>query len=162
MKVITFLRHSKSSWENNIDDINRPLSEIGIKKIKKISNLSKDHFISSEIIFTSSANRALYTSVLLSRALSINLNKIKICDELYTFNYNEVFDFIETIDNNYSEVVLVGHNPAFTEISNYFSENKILNLPTARWFSLKFESDNWSDIINLKPISYLNNLKIGI
>ena len=83
-------------------------------------------------------------------------------DRLYTFNYNKVFDFIETIDNNYSEVVLVGHNPAFTEISNYFSENKILNLPTARWFSLIFESDNWSDIINLKPISYLNNLKIEI
>jgi phosphohistidine phosphatase len=162
MKVITFLRHSKSSWENNIEDINRPLSETGIKKIKKIANLSKDHFISTEIIFTSSANRALHTSVLLSRTLSINLNKIKICDELYTFNYNKVFDFIQTIDNNYLEVVLVGHNPAFTEISNYFSENKILNLSTARWFSLKFESDNWSDIINLKPISYLNNLKIGI
>ena len=161
MKVITFLRHSKSSWENNIEDINRPLSDIGIEKIKKIANSSKHHFISSEIIFTSSANRALYTSVLLSRILSINLNKIKICDELYTFNYNKVFEFIETIDNNYSEIVLVGHNPAFTDISNYFSENKILNLPTARWFSLKFESDNWSDIINLKPISYLNNLKIG-
>ena len=162
MKVITFLRHSKSSWENNLDDINRPLSQTGIEKIKKIANSSKDHFISSEIIFTSSANRALYTSVLLSRILSINLNKIKICDELYTFNYKKVFDFIENIDNNYTEVVLVGHNPAFTEISNYFSENKILNLPTARWFSLKFESDNWLDIINLKPISYLNNLKIGI
>ena len=162
MKVITFLRHSKSSWENNLEDINRPLSQTGIEKIKKIANSSKNHFISSEIIFTSSANRALYTSVLLSRILSINLNKIKICDELYTFNYNKVFDFIENIDNNYTEVVLVGHNPAFTEISNYFSENKILNLPTARWFSLKFESDNWSDIINLKPISYLNNLKIGI
>ena len=162
MKVITFLRHSKSSWENNLEDIHRPLSKIGIEKIKKIAISSKDHFISSEIIFTSSANRALYTSVLLSRILSINLDKIRICDELYTFNYNKVFDFIETIDNNYSKVVLVGHNPAFTDISNYFSENKILNLPTARWFSLKFESDNWSDIINLKPVSYLNNLKIGI
>jgi len=162
MKVITFLRHSKSSWENNLEDIHRPLSKIGIEKIKKIAISSKDHFISSEIILTSSANRALYTSVLLSRILSINLNKIRICDELYTFNYNKVFDFIETIDNNYSKVVLVGHNPAFTDILNYFSENKILNLPTARWFSLKFESDNWSDIINLKPVSYLNNLKIGI
>ena len=162
MKVITFLRHSKSSWENNLEDIHRPLSKIGIEKIKKIAISSKDHFISSEIILTSSANRALYTSVLLSRTLSINLNKIKICDELYTFDHNKVFDFIETINNNYSEVVLIGHNPAFTDISNYFSENKILNLPTSRWFSLKFESDNWADIINLKPTSFLNNLKIGI
>ena len=101
MKVITFLRHSKSSWENNIDDINRPLSEIGIEKIKKIANSSKHHFISSEIIFTSSANRALYTSVLLSRTLSINLNNDTfaiypnpIIDELNVLSFsNEQYTF---------------------------------------------------------------------
>ena len=162
MKVITFLRHSKSSWDYDILDIHRPLSPVGIEKIKKTAISSKDHFISCEIIFTSPANRALYTSILISKNLSINYNKIKICDELYTFNFAEVMKFIKTIDNKYSNVVLVGHNPAYTEISNYFSENKILNLPTARWFSLKFESDNWSDIIDLKPISYLNNLKSGV
>tara|TARA_A100001015_G_scaffold144675_1_gene160512 strand:- start:4674 stop:5162 length:489 start_codon:yes stop_codon:yes gene_type:complete len=162
MKVITFLRHSKSSWDYDILDMHRPLSSVGIEKIKKTSISSKDQFISSEIIFTSSANRALYTSILLSKNLSINYSKIKICDKLYTFNSSEVMEFIKNIDNIYSNVVLVGHNPAYTEISNYFSENKILNLPTARWFSLKFISDNWSDIIDLKPISYLSNLKSGV
>ena len=162
MKVITFLRHSKSSWDYDISDIHRPLSPVGIEKIKKTANLSKDQFISSEIIFTSCANRALYTSILLAKSLSINFNKIKICDELYTFNFIEVMEFVKSIDNIYSNVVLVGHNPAYTEISNYFSENKILNLPTAKWFSLKFKSDNWTDIIDLKPISYLSNLKNGV
>ena len=162
MKVITFLRHSKSSWDYDISDIHRPLSPVGIEKIKKTANLSKDQFISSEIIFTSCANRALYTSILLAKSLTINFNKIKICDELYTFSFSEVMEFIKSIDNIYSNVVLVGHNPAYTEISNYFSENKILNLPTARWFSLKFKSDNWSDIIDMKPISYLSNLKNGV
>ena len=89
----------------------------------------------------------------------IKFDRIKVCKDLYTFSKDDVFSFIKTIDNDYYKVVLVGHNPAYTEISNYFSENKILNLPTARWFSLKFESDNWSDIKNLKPIAYLNNLK---
>ena len=159
MKVITFLRHSKSSWDYDILDIHRPLSPIGIEKIKKTANLSKDQFISSEIIFTSSANRALYTSILLAKSLTINFNKIKVCDELYTFSFSEVMEFIKTIDNIYSNVVLVGHNPAYTEISNYFSENKILNLPTARWFSMKFDSDKWSDILELKPIFYSNNIK---
>ena len=162
MKVITFLRHSKSSWDYDILDIHRPLSHVGIEKIKKTANSSKEQFISSDIIFTSSANRALYTSILLAKSLSINFNKIKICDELYTFNFIEVMEFVKSIDNIYSNVVLVGHNPAYTEISNYFSENKILNLPTAKWFSLKFKSDNWTDIIDLKPISYLSNLKNGV
>ena len=46
MKVITFLRHSKSSWDYEILDIHRPLRAIGIEKIKKNDNYSKDHFLS--------------------------------------------------------------------------------------------------------------------
>tara|TARA_B110000858_G_scaffold43219_1_gene49454 strand:- start:124 stop:612 length:489 start_codon:yes stop_codon:yes gene_type:complete len=162
MKTITFLRHSKSSWDSILEDIDRPLNKVGIEKIKKVAKLSKDQFIYSDIIFSSTANRAIHTCLILSRDLSINYNKIKLSEDLYTFNHNEVFDFIKKIENKYSEVVLVGHNPAYTDISNYFSENKILNLPTARWFSMKFDSNSWSDILKLKPISYTNNLKSGI
>ena len=158
MKTITFLRHSKSSWDLNVSDINRPLNELGISKIKKISNLSIDTFSPVEIFFSSPANRAIHTCIILARSIKIDLKKISICDELYTFNMLDVFDFIKQIDNKYSNIVLVGHNPAYTEILNYFTENKILNLPTARWFCLKFDSDSWSEIINLKPIYYLNNI----
>ncbi|MFL2622796.1 MAG: SixA phosphatase family protein [Candidatus Marisimplicoccus sp.] len=161
MKTITFLRHSKSSWDTNLEDIDRPLNDIGVKKIKKVAKLSNDQFSNCEIIFSSSANRAIHTSLILTRELSIESNKIRICEDLYTFNFKVVFDFITKIENVYSNVVLVGHNPVYTEISNHFTENKILNLPTARWFSMKFDSNTWSDILMLKPISYINNLKSG-
>ena len=159
MKTITFLRHSKSSWEYDVSDINRPLNEFGINKIKKVSNLSKDTFNQVEIFFSSPANRAIHTCIILANSLEIDLKKIIICKELYTFNMFEVFDFIKQINDKYSNIVLVGHNPAYTEISNYFFENKILNLPTARWFCLKFDTDSWSDTIGLKPIYYSNNIK---
>ena len=162
MKQITFLRHSKSSWDYNLDDIDRPLNNSGVVKIKKVAESSKAQFVNSDIIFSSSATRAIHTSLILTRSLSINSNRISICEDLYTFEFNEVINFINKIENKYSEVVLVGHNPAYTEISNYFSENKILNLPTARWFSIKFDSNSWSDILKLKPTSYINNLKSGI
>tara|TARA_Y100000385_G_scaffold290190_1_gene362341 strand:+ start:3527 stop:4015 length:489 start_codon:yes stop_codon:yes gene_type:complete len=159
MKTITFLRHSKSSWDLNVSDIDRPLNEFGIEKIKKVAISCKEHFLNSEIIYTSSANRATHTCSILTRYLDVKFDRIRICRDLYTFDFNEVFKFVNKIDNRYSNVVLVGHNPAFTDISNYFSENKILNLPTARWFSLKFDSTSWSDILDLKPIFYANNLK---
>ena len=162
MKKITFLRHSKSSWDYNLEDIDRPLNNLGVSKIKKVAESSKAQFVNSDIIFSSSATRAIHTSLILTRSLSINSNRISICEDLYTFEFNEVVNFINKIENKYSEVVLVGHNPAYTEISNYFSENKILNLPTARWFSIKFDSNSWSDILKLKPTSYINNLKSGI
>ena len=162
MKTITFLRHSKSSWDYNLEDVDRPLNEVGIEKIKKVAESSKHQFINSDIIFSSTANRAIHTCLILTRQLSISNNKIRLSEDLYTFNHFEVFDFIKKIEDKYSQVVLVGHNPAYTEISNYFSENKILNLPTARWFSMKFDSNKWSDILKLKPTSYTNNLKSGI
>ena len=162
MKTITFLRHSKSSWDYILEDVDRPLNEVGIEKIKKVAKSSKHQFINSDIIFSSTANRAIHTCLILTRQLSISNNKIRLSEDLYTFNHFEVFDFIKKIEDKYSQVVLVGHNPAYTEISNYFSENKILNLPTARWFSMKFDSNKWSDILKLKPTSYTNNLKSGI
>ena len=161
MKTITFLRHSKSSWDTILEDIDRPLNDIGVKKIKKVAKLSNNQFSNCDVIFSSSANRAIHTSLILTRELSIKSDKIRVCEDLYTFNFKIVFDFITKIENIYSNVVLVGHNPAYTEISNHFSENKILNLPTARWFSMKFDSNTWSDILMLKPISYINNLKSG-
>tara|TARA_B100000575_G_scaffold38520_1_gene26275 strand:- start:1447 stop:1935 length:489 start_codon:yes stop_codon:yes gene_type:complete len=158
MKTITFLRHSKSSWGYDVSDVNRPLNEFGIKKIKKLSNLSINTFNQVEIFFSSPANRAIHTCIILANSLEIDLKKISIRKELYTFDMNEVFDFIKQINDKYSNIVLVGHNPAYTEISNYFSENKILNLPTARWFCLKFDTDSWSKTIGIKPIHYSNNI----
>ena len=49
MKKITFLRHSKSSWDYNLEDIDRPLNNSGVVKIKKIAELSKVQFINSDL-----------------------------------------------------------------------------------------------------------------
>ena len=91
MKTITFLRHSKSSWDYDVSDVNRPLNEFGIKKIKKVSNLSKDIFNQVEIFFSSPANRAIHTCIILANSLEIDLKKISIRKELYTFDMFEVF-----------------------------------------------------------------------
>ena len=76
MKTITFLRHSKSSWEYDVSDINRPLNEFGINKIKKVSNLSGDTFNHIEILFSSPANRAIHTCIILANTLEIDLKKL--------------------------------------------------------------------------------------
>ena len=67
MKTITFLRHSKSSWDYILEDIDRPLNEVGIEKIKKVAESSKHQFINSDIIFSSTANRAIHTCLILTR-----------------------------------------------------------------------------------------------
>ena len=61
MKKLILLRHAKSSWENDLHDKDRPLSEKGIAILNRVINSSKEIFSSSEVVFSSPANRALHT-----------------------------------------------------------------------------------------------------
>ena len=146
MKTITFLRHSKSSWEYDVSDVNRPLNEFGINKIKKISRSSKDTFSKVDVFFSSPANRAIHTCIILANSVKIDLKKVIICNELYTFNMSEVFNFIRQIDDKYSNIVLVGHNPAFTSAANFFSNEDIIHMPTSSIVSISFNENKWSSV----------------
>ena len=149
MKELIILRHSKSSWDYNVDDINRPLSESGIHKIEKIAEESKTIFKNTIVAYQGNT----------IDKLKLSLNNLIISNKLYTFSFNDILKFILEIDNKVSRVVIVGHNPALTDIANYFSENKILNLPTSRWVKLIFNKDNWSTINNRDIQISLNNIK---
>ena len=48
MKTLVLLRHAKSSWDYPVDDIDRPLSFNGIRRIKKMVNNNKNIFNLSE------------------------------------------------------------------------------------------------------------------
>ena len=71
MKELIFLRHAKSSWDNNLDDRNRPLSEKGVNRIVNISRVSKKIFTDSEIIYSSPAIRAISTGLIMMNTLKI-------------------------------------------------------------------------------------------
>ena len=45
MKELILLRHAKSSWDNDLDDRNRPLTEKGVNRIINISKASRNFFL---------------------------------------------------------------------------------------------------------------------
>jgi len=64
---------------------------------------------------------------------------------LYTFDYREVLDWISQQTDELERLALVGHNPAFTDLINYFAGPGTLeNLPTAGWAELMLPIDSWS------------------
>ena len=60
MKELILLRHAKSSWDSNVEDRNRPLSQKGIDRIIKTSKKNKGIFKDTDYIFSSPANRAIH------------------------------------------------------------------------------------------------------
>jgi len=146
MKELVLLRHAKSSWDNNLDDRNRPLIEKGVNRIINVSKASKDFFLNSDIIYSSPAIRALSTAIIMTSVLDINFSKIQINESLYSFSSQNIMNFIRVIDNKFNRVVCVGHNPAFSEVSNLLGYRKLIHLPTAGWIKFKFNESDWKHV----------------
>ena len=49
MKELILLRHAKSSWDLNVSDKERPLTEKGINRIKMISAVSSNILSSADL-----------------------------------------------------------------------------------------------------------------
>ncbi len=146
MKKLLFLRHAKSSWEYNVDDYDRPLSVKGIKDINRVSMKNIIFFKNFEIILTSPANRAFHTSTILTRNVFNKYEKLKVAEELYSFNYQNIIDYVYNLDNGLSKIILVGHNPAFSLAADYFSQKRPPNLKTSDWIMLEFQQNEWLNI----------------
>ena len=146
MKELVILRHAKSNRTYMVNDINRPLSQSGIERIKKTSYQKRDFFIDAEVIISSPAIRALHTAVIVIRELGISMEKLIIDEQLYTFSGFSIIDYVYALDERWSKVVLVGHNPAFTEVINHFSDVSINQLKTSGFAKISFNEDQWSNL----------------
>ena len=152
MKELILLRHAKSSWDNNLDDRNRPLTEKGVNRIINISKASRNFFLDIDVVYSSPAIRAISTAIITSSVLKINFSKMKINENLYSFNSQNILSFIKSIDNKFNRVLCVGHNPAFTEVSNLLGNKELIHLPTAGWVKFKLNESDWKDINNGESI----------
>ena len=81
-------------------------------------------------------------------ALNINFQKLQVCESLYTFDSVQLLSFIHEIDNSFSKVVCVGHNPAFSNVISYLSDTTVVDLPTAAWAKIVFDVPVWGNVKN--------------
>ncbi len=155
MKRLVLLRHAKSSWDFNVSDKDRPLTEKGINRITMISVNSSNVLSGADLIFSSPANRALHTACIMINSLGLSFNKIVLKKELYTFELSKLLDFIFNISDDYNSVICVGHNPAFSEAISHLSKTDFIHLPTSAWAELNFSQKKWKNISDGK-------LKLGL
>ena len=146
MKKLILFRHAKSSWSHDVSDRDRPLTEKGIRKTEKISITSKNIFFNTEVFYSSPANRALHTASIIINQLNLSFRNLHVEEDLYTFESSKLIKFIRDIPNSFSNVICVGHNPAFTNVTNLLSDSNIENLPTSSWAEITFSQNSWTDI----------------
>lgn len=147
MKRLIFVRHAKSSWKNpDLEDIDRPLNKRGMKDAPDMGLRLKKKKINPELLITSPANRAQTTARIIAEKIDYPAKKIETQASLYSSGVPGIMNVITHIDDVYSEVMLFGHNPDFTTITNYLSSPFTDKLPTCGVVAIDFDVMSWMDV----------------
>ena len=146
MKTLFLVRHAKSSWEEPLPDDRRPLLHKGISRTARVAEAMLLKGVSVDRIISSHAVRALETAKLLAQALDYPVEEIVVDPDIYHSGGDAIFDRLYQLPDSCGSVMIVGHNPALTDLSNRFLADPIENLPTSGVVSVTFHTDSWVDL----------------
>lgn len=148
MKTLFLIRHAKSSWaQPGLRDFDRPLNERGMNDAPAMAQLLRARLPDTPVTIVSSpAKRALTTARFFAEALRIGEESIVRNQHIYEATLYEVLQIIQNLPDSADVVLLFGHNPTFTAVANYFSEDLIDNLPTCGIVQINTTAQKWSDM----------------
>jgi phosphohistidine phosphatase len=145
MKTLTLVRHAKSSWKDtSLADRDRPLSKRGERDAPEMGRRIVAAGIRPSLIVSSPAVRAWTTARIIADAIGYPREFLQRDKTLYLASVNGILDVIVAQDPGFNSLMLVGHNPGFTDFANYLVPGLTNNLPTAGVVSVQLDSDGWS------------------
>ena len=145
MKTLTLVRHAKSSWKDtSLADLDRPLSKRGERDAPEMGRRIVAAGIRPSLIVSSPAVRAWTTARIIADAIGYPREFLQRDKTLYLASVNGILDVIVAQDPGFNSLMLVGHNPGFTDFANYLVPGLTDNLPTAGVVSVQLDSDDWS------------------
>ncbi|MFK8031061.1 MAG: histidine phosphatase family protein [Gammaproteobacteria bacterium] len=144
MKNLCLLRHAKSSWkQRDLPDHDRPLKGRGRRDSRNVGDALALQF---DAIYTSTAVRAQSTINIVMERASIDEELLVSTEALYTFDARRVLSFVRDLSDSFSTVLIVGHNPAFTDLCNDLSDAGLENLPTGGFAKISCDVDHWRSV----------------
>ena len=145
MKILTLVRHAKSSWKDTtLTDRQRPLNSRGERDAPEMGRRIADHGIRPSLILSSPAVRAWTTAKSIAAAMGYPAEFLQREETLYLASLDDLLDIVTAQDNGFNSLMVVGHNPGLTEFANFLVPGLTDNLPTAGVVSVQIDRDDWS------------------
>ena len=153
-KELILVRHAKSSWKNKgLDDHDRPLNERGRRNAPEMGEKLKRQGINPDIVFTSSALRAVVTAKIICEKLRFPFDQIIHETGMYHADVSEWLGFIGGLDDQWGSVMAFGHNPGLTELVADVWGLPVANIPTCGIISLTFGRKVWAAAVIEGPVT---------
>ena len=149
MKTLFLVRHAKSSWgDKNITDFERGLNDRGKKDAPFMAEILKEKKIKIDLILSSPATRALTTAKIFAKEFGISEKRITADKNIYEANRKELLKILQEIADSVNHLMLLGHNPGLTYLSNYLCDFETDNIPTCGIICMQLDFDSWKYLGN--------------
>lgn len=146
-KNIYFLRHAKSDWSiPGQKDIDRELNQRGKTDAPKMGRRLLELNVNPQVIYASPAYRTKITAELVAEQIHYNPDDIVCAEELYEASVRSMLNFINALDDKYSRVMLIGHNPTLTYLAESLAKAELGNIPTCGVVNIVFDIDSWQEV----------------
>lgn len=147
MKLLYLVKHPKASLiDVRVNDVDRPLKGKGIRDAYAMSAFLKEKKIDPQLILSSHANRCWHTSQIVARELEYSMNRIQISLALYEGGKEQVLQTIVGLSDQFDSIMLVGHDPALTNLANHYSKKAYDKMPSGGVIGLKFRTETWKNL----------------
>ncbi|WP_319407953.1 histidine phosphatase family protein [uncultured Desulfosarcina sp.] len=147
MKILLIVRHAKSSWkDHDLADHQRPLNNRGKKAAPEMGRRLLKRGVQPDIIISSDARRAMDTAVSMAKIMGVSSKAIRQNPDLYHAAPDRILAVVHQLEDEWKQVMVVGHNPGLTEMANRFTRRPIANIPTAGVVELRFQTRSWRNI----------------
>jgi phosphohistidine phosphatase len=144
MKTVYLVRHAKSDWTvPGQKDFDRGLNARGLMNAPLMGQKLKEMDAHPDLILCSPASRTRLTAGFICEQLEYDLGRIQWVDGIYEASPRYLMTLLNELSDDLSTVLLIGHNPGITHLSEYFTNKDIGNVPTTGICKLVFPFDEW-------------------
>jgi phosphohistidine phosphatase len=147
MKALFLVRHAKSSWQYpDLDDFERPLGLRGRKNAPLIGAFLKKSKVAPDLIVSSPANRAAMTARIIAAKIAYPLERIHYSEAIYDAGADGLMHLVKQLAKSIQQAMIVGHNPALTDLANHIGDRSISNIPTCGVYCVDLEVSSWANL----------------
>ena len=146
MKSVILFRHGKSDWYSSAgSDHERPLAERGNRAADRMGRFLSEKGEVPDLAISSTALRARDT---LDRAAQAGgwSCELEYLDDLYLPSPHGLLYVLQQQSDQVSSVMLVGHEPAWSETLSLFVGGGDYRFPTAAMARVDVDSERWADV----------------
>jgi len=145
MKLLSILRHAKSSWkESGLDDHDRPLNKRGHRDAPRMGRLLREKGLLPGVILSSTARRARETALHVSREAGFP-GEVRFSRRLYLAGPDAYLEVLGQLPGDVGHALVIGHNPGLEQLLAALV-GEAHELPTAALAVVELPPESWAGL----------------